>query len=37
MPKPSSVKFIVLLNAKEDKAVYGQLDLRLDELQDVSG
>lgn len=35
MPKPCSHEFVVLLNAKEHKVVYRQLDLRLDELQDV--
>lgn len=34
MPKAYSYEFVILLNAKEPKVVYRELDLRLDEFQD---
>lgn len=37
MPKAYSHELVVLLNAKEPKVVYRDLDLRLDELQDMIG
>lgn len=37
MPKACSHEFVALLNVKEYKVVYRQLDLRLDKLQDMIG